>query len=97
MAKKALRMYQRLSKTSGMSKSKTFVKFVGRGVMGKYPDLKADLCDCLAQAGTVDPLPFLLSEARSVVNNPSQMFPSGVKNIGCKVKFTGADRADLSN
>ena len=92
IARKTYRMYQRLSAVD--KPITTFGSFVGRDGLERYPELKANLVDCLPHAGLVDPLPFLPCEAKDILTDPEKLFPNGVEMNKRQSKFTGGDRSE---
>ena len=88
VAKKAYGLYMHIGRVASADRNITFASFVGRDERSKYPLIDADKVDGLAQAGLVDPLPFLDKPTRAIVTSESCMFPHGVASVGTSAVFT---------
>ena len=74
-----------------------FGRVVGRGVVGKYPDLRSQMVDLLDDCARLDPLPILPSEHRATLTSPEQLFPNGTSSLPERVSFTSGPRGEYVN
>jgi hypothetical protein len=60
----------------------------------KFPSLRADDVDLLGTAGQLDPMSFLPSTVRRILETPSSLFPGGVDHIGTQRVDREPNRGD---